>query len=64
MHTQSAIVDIVRIAKDTDKCSHLLVQAAGYIVKNGVVAKNAIFADDNLLADIWVCLKPSSSMQH
>ena len=45
---------------------HLMMQATAYGVNNGFLengerrpTKNAIFVEDNLLADIWVHLKPA-----
>ena len=61
-----ALLDLVRIPKDLDKCPQLLVPATRDNLNPGVFlngtrgpTKNAMFVDDNLLADIWSHLRPA-----
>ena len=65
VHKHRAIVELIKIPKDIEKCPHLMVQATTDSINEGVNAngnrgptKKAIFVDNNLLAGIWVRLKP------
>ena len=62
----SAIVYLIKLPKDTEKFPHLLVQDVDDSFNKGLVSngnrgptQNAMFIDDNLIADIWVHLKPA-----
>ena len=59
VHKHISIVDLIKLPKDTDKFPRLIVQAKSDSVNkvvnpngNREPTKNAIFVDDNLLADI------------
>ena len=56
VHNHSAIIDLIKLPKETYKHPHLMVQATTDSVNKGVnengnrvPTKNTMFADDNLL---------------
>ena len=66
MHKHRAIIDLIPLPKDTDKFPYLMVRATYDSINKGVLAhgnigptKNAVFVDDNLLADILSPLQPA-----
>ena len=68
MQKNSTIIDLIKLPKNTGKRPHLLERATVDIIDKGVIAngeigstQNAMFVDDNLLAEIWGYLKLSLS---
>ena len=54
----SALTDLIKLPKDDNECTHLLVQAMSYKINKGLIAdskrgpiQNTTFADDNLIVD-------------
>ena len=62
----NALIDLMKLPKDDDKCPHLLAQEIVDRINKGIIVKgkrvptqNSILADDNLLVDTWKQLKPA-----
>ena len=60
----SALIDLTKLPKDTEKCPHLLVKVIADRISKGIVAdgkqgtaQSAILVDDSFLSDIWEQLK-------
>ena len=66
MQKQSALIDLIQLPKDVDKCSHLLFKATADSKIKGVITdgkrgidQNDMFIDENPLSDILIHLKPT-----
>ena len=60
VQTNTALIDLIKIAEHVDKYPHLFVQSTADKYNIGfftdgewVLTQNAMLADDNLLADVW-----------